>query len=660
MKKLKQNQNQTHLLNPFDHLSEELMFKILDHLLDDPFAAKSFSLTCKSFVFLESRHRKSLKPFRTELLLRLLRRYPSISHLDLTLCPRVDDSLLNLLSSSLNHSSFLSLNLSRSRFFTGRGLSALISACVGLLELDLSNATDLTDAAAPAIAQAKALERLNLGRCKLFTDIGIGCIAVGCRKLKLLCLKWCVRVGDLGVELIALKCKDIRSLDLSYLPITEKCLSLVLQLPQLEDLGLEGCLGLDDDGLSTLVSSSKSLKTLNVSNCQNVTHIGLSSLTKDAVSLEHLNFSHTCSSSPRSSKVTADLASCLGNFSNLQSVKLDGCLVSCSGLKTLGNRSAGLKELSLSKCNGVTDEALSLVVQSNRELRRLNITCCRKITYESLDAITGLCSSLVSLRMESCSSVPKEAFGLIGQRCPYLEELDVTDNEVDNEGLKAIGQCSRLSSLKLGICCNIDDTGLEFITSGCRMLKELDLYRCLGITDKGIEAISSSCHGLEMVNMAYNERITDGSLISLSRCPRLKVVEVRGCSTVSSRGLSSLANGCRQLTVLDIKKCVNVDDRGMLSLAECSQNLRQINLSYCGVTDVGVVALASLNRLQNMTILHVFGLSPSGLAAALLSSQGLNKVKLHSSFRSLLPPSLLRFLESRGCVFHWRAKPFQV
>lgn len=42
--------------------------------------------------------------------------------------------------------------------------------------------------------------------------------------------------------------------------ITEKCLSSIMQLDHLEDLVLEGCLGIDDDGLSTLQQTFKSLK----------------------------------------------------------------------------------------------------------------------------------------------------------------------------------------------------------------------------------------------------------------------------------------------------------------------------------------------------------------------------------------------------------------
>lgn len=201
-----------------DVFTEEIIHAILDHLNDEPLAKKAFSLCCKSFYFIESRHRKSLKPLRSELLHRTLHRYPSISHLDLTLCPRISDATLTSLSATW-HPTLRSINLSRSRDFTGIGLLRLSTGCSCLVQIDLSNGTDLTDSAAKAIAEAKNLEKLWLARCKLITDIGIGCLAVGCRKLRLLCLRWCLRVTDLGVGLVALKCNELRSLDLSCLPV---------------------------------------------------------------------------------------------------------------------------------------------------------------------------------------------------------------------------------------------------------------------------------------------------------------------------------------------------------------------------------------------------------------------------------------------------------
>lgn len=215
----KQKSSEELQFNCFDLLSEEIVFTILDRLDDDnPLDKKSFSLVCKSFHSIESRHRKSLTPLRSEHLTKILNRYPNVTHLDLSLCPRITDSSLKATSVILNKT-LRSIDLSRSMLFTHVGLSNLVSNCSNLVEIDLSNATELRDTAAAAIAEAKNLEKLRLARCKGVTDIGIGCVAVGCRKLRLINLKWCLGIGDLGVGLIAVKCKEIRSLDLSYLPV---------------------------------------------------------------------------------------------------------------------------------------------------------------------------------------------------------------------------------------------------------------------------------------------------------------------------------------------------------------------------------------------------------------------------------------------------------
>lgn len=193
-----------------------------------------------------------------------------------------------------------------------------------------------------------------------------------------------------------------------------------------------------------------------------------------------------------------------------------------------------------------------------------------------------------------------------------------------------------------------------------------------------------------MINIAYCNDITDISLISLSKCSKIHTFESRGCSLITSFGLAAIAVGCKQLTKLDIKKCYLIDDLGMVPLAHFSQNLRQvnmfsisirlasaseehchltlvvlliplqINLSYSSVTDVGLLTLASFSCLQSLTILHLRGLTPSGLGATLLACGGLTKVKLHASIKTMLPQPLIQYLEFRGCSFQWRDKEFQV
>ncbi|KAJ8551011.1 hypothetical protein K7X08_000381 [Anisodus acutangulus] len=393
--------------------------------------------------------------------------------------------------------------------------------------------------AATALAEAKNVERLKLVRCKNLSDIGIGCIAVGCRKLRLLNLRWCLGVGDLGVGLITVKCKEMRSLDLSYVPVTNKCLSPIFELQYLEDLVLEGCYCIDDDSFVSLKRKCNSLMTLDLSSCQNVSHIGLSSLTASAGCLPELILAY-------GSPITLPVSDSLQNLSMLKFIRLGGCQVSCSGLKAIG-------------------------------------------------------SCIVSILMNLTLLTPKLT---------------------RHAGLKSISMCTNPSSLKLGICLNLTDQGLIHVGMNCSNLKELDLYRSTGITDQGISAISHGCASLEVINIAY-------------------------CR-------AAVAVGCKQLSKLDIKKCHSIGDTGMIPLTRFSQNLKQINLSYTSVTDVGLLSLASIGRLQNITVLHLKGLTPSGLGAALFACGGLIKIKLQTLFKSLLPQTLFEHLEARGCVFQWR------
>ncbi|CAH8354599.1 unnamed protein product [Eruca vesicaria subsp. sativa] len=630
-----------------DLLSEEVVLLIVDLIAENPWDLKSFSLTCKWFYQVEAKHRRTLKPLRAEYLPRILSRYRNTSDLDLTLCPRVTDYALSVVG-CLSGPTLRSVDLSRSGSFTAAGLLRLAVKCVSLVEIDLSNATEMRDGAAAVVAEARSLERLKLGRCKKLTDMGIGCIAVGCRKLKRVSLKWCVGVGDLGVGLLAVKCNHIRTLDLSYLPITGKCLHDVLKLQHLEELLLQGCFGVDDDTLKSLTHSSTSLKKLDASSCQNLTQRGLTSLLSGARCLERLDLSHS------SSVISLDFASSLNKVSALQSIRLDGCSVTCDGLKAIGTLCISLREVSLSKCVSVTDEGLSSLVMKLKHLRKLDITCCRKLSGVSITQVANSCPLLVSLKMESCSLVSREAFWLIGHKCRLLQELDFTDNEIDDEGLKSISSCVSLSSLKLGICLNITDRGLSYVGMGCSNLRELDLYRSVGITDIGISSIAQGCCHLETINISYCKDITDKSLVSLSKCSLLQTFESRGCPHITCQGLAAIAVRCKRLTKLDLKKCPYINDSGLLTLAHFSQSLKQISVSETGVTDVGLVSLANIGCLQNIAAVNTRGLSPSGVSAALVGCGGLRKVKLHASLRSLLPPTLINHMEARGCAFLWK------
>ncbi|KAK9088167.1 hypothetical protein Scep_027249 [Stephania cephalantha] len=150
----------------------------------------------------------------------------------------------------------------------------------------------------------------------------------------------------------------------------------------------------------------------------------------------------------------------------------------------------------------------------------------------------------------------------------------------------------------------------------------------MGIKDLNVAAIASGCPRLEMINLGYCKKITDMSLVSLSKCSRLSVVEIQECSSISSTGITSISIGCKLLTELDVKKCHMFNDVGLLSLTNFSHNLKQDS-----------AALAKITRSRSITILHLRGFSTHGLVVALLACSGLRTRKLHELFKSLFPQS---------------------
>ena len=101
-------------------------------------------------------------------------------------------------------------------------------------------------------------------------------------------------------------------------------------------------------------------------------------------------------------------------------------------------------------------------------------------------------------------------------------------------------------------------------------------HRSSRITDEGIVAIALGCPSLKAVNMAYNSNITDSSLAFLSKCQKLRTLEIRGCPHISPQGLSNIVVGCKNLETMDLKKCRKINDTGIIQLAQHSQSLKQV------------------------------------------------------------------------------------
>nr|VDD39093.1 unnamed protein product [Brassica oleracea] len=631
-------------------LSEDLLVRVYGFL--DPPCRKTWRLVSREFHRVDSLSRTSIRILRVEFLPALLFKYPNLSSLDLSVCPKLDDDavLRIALDGAVSTSRLRSLNLSRATAVRARGLETLARLCRALERVDVSHCWAFGDREAAALSVAAGLRELKMDKCLSLSDVGLARIVVGCSKLNKISLKWCMEISDLGIDLLCKKCKDLKSLDVSYLKITNDSVRSIALLPKLEVLDMVSCPLIDDAGLHYLENGSPSLKEIDVTRCDRVSSSSLISILKGHPDLQHLKASHCVS------EISASFLHNIKALKHLKTLWIDGARVSDSSLLTLASNCRALTELGVSRCVGVTDIGMMGLARNCSNLKALNLACCGFVTDAAISAVAQSCLNLESLQLESCHLITEKGLQSLGCYSKRLQELDLTDCDgVNDRGLEYISKCSNLIRLKLGLCANISDKGIFHIGSKCSKLLELDLYRCAGFGDDGLAAISRGCKSLNRLILSYCGELTDAGAEKIRQLEHLTHLELRGIKNITGTGLSAIARGCKKVAYLDLKQCENIDDSGFWALAYFSRNLRQINLCNCSVSDTALCMLMSnLSRVQDVDLVHLNRVTVEGFEFALRACcNRLKKLKLLAPLRFLLSSELLEVLHARGCRIRW-------
>lgn len=202
-------------------LTEDLLARVLDDLPDTS-DRKSFRAVCRSFYRIESGHRTHIRVIRAEFLPILLRKYPHIETLDLSVCPRIDDgTVAMLLNGWVGWTRNLrNLVLSKSTGLRHTGLEMLVGSCPGLVAVDVSYCCEFGDREAAALSCAAGLREVRMDKCLGVTDVGLAKIAIGCEKMEKVSIKWCMEITDMGIDLLSNKCPHLKHLDISYLKVS--------------------------------------------------------------------------------------------------------------------------------------------------------------------------------------------------------------------------------------------------------------------------------------------------------------------------------------------------------------------------------------------------------------------------------------------------------
>lgn len=333
--------------------------------------------------------------------------------------------------------------------------------------------------------------------------------------------------------------------------------------------------------------------------------------------------------------------------------------ITSDGLQQSLRDVAGLLELQLSNCDQLEHEDWLEGASEGwgRELRVLELAAWEGegIAEGSLDHIARL-STLEELNLGGCINnaglrrlgelvqsgsfrqLKKLDISHVGEEETQLDQLaflqDLHDlrelrlpedeDTVTGACLQYVAPLTNLQVLTADMCVADDDLRHLARLVGLRTL-ELSRQAATKITDTGLAALAN-LHGLEKLALCKARGITGTGLADLSRMKELRHLDLSGCG-LTDEGLLAVQEPLSSLRLLELTDCSGLTDTGLTSLLRTHHSLRVLHLHGC--TRITGTGLASLPALADLDLSECTGLTDQGLGG-LGKLRGLRRLKLGS------------------------------
>ncbi|XP_022731500.1 F-box protein SKIP2-like [Durio zibethinus] len=329
--------------------------------------------------------------------------------------------------------------------------------------------------------------------------------------LKKLKLKGCVDITDNGLQAFSVHRPPLLT-NLSFASCgdgSRGIVSLLVNCPSLKDLTLKRLCKLDAQSISLSLqdheeeNQSYFNEILNTSICYNrnkLERLSLKDLHNAALfipllcsSAQTLKTLIVCRSSGNWDAVLQSLQTTTTTTSIVE-IQMESVQIGDPGLLAISSFCPHLQVLYLSRATDCTDDGLSAIGNSCRNLRKLHIDAwsrfgSRAIGEEGFLSIVTKCPGLQEVVL---IGVPITGISLnvLASSCPILERMALcnTDSVGDSE-MQLIG-VKFIALKKLCIKnCPISDSGIKAVGEGCPSLVKLKLKRCRGVTQATVSKL---------------------------------------------------------------------------------------------------------------------------------------------------------------------------
>ena len=591
-------------------------------------------------------------------------------------CPKADDQALAALGARLSNNPSINTLVLDGLKATEAGIKSLIPAIGSKLRqlvLRHVNITDHTIEQICALESAKALSDVVLADCPRIGDSSLQTLlnlvyryklqAVGLPNCALLAgdkvvlpdslnglsslnFSGCINLSsDFLSRLLARLPDPLENLYLARVPLLDTHLAiLAANMPKnLYALHLDDCQQLTGEGMSALIAKlSPDIADLSLEGCTGIQELNCSNAAHLSKSQLRAIFAHDWPSSIRS----VDFSNCqlddellelllkrLAPLPSVVALRLNRCqLITAKGLaKMVPPDTLKTLEIEETACNDQT--AQSLFPRLPAGLRKLSLKGCTEITN-----VTALCrkkdpDSLQELNLENCHQIKRISFrgmklkdeGLIRllQALPdKIEFLDLGSlDQITDKVLQCLAKRmpTKLLELSLEDCKRLTAEGLlAFSRSLPRSLRRLDLTNC-ALPSQRLNFPS------DLAALALNSPSEEILIAQIQNLP--KDLEELAIGPLTDKGAQALAgNRLRRLARLDLTDSITMTDTPFLAIVKECTNLTSLNLRHCRALSKCLDRLAG--KLGNVESLDLCGTSFGDADLSALISR--------------LPPSLKR------------------
>ncbi len=199
----------------------------------------------------------------------------------------------------------------------------------------------------------------------------------------------------------------------------------------------------------------------------------------------------------------------------------------------------------------ITDENIKKFASQWPSLRKIDLGNDSADPVVKLRHLARFCPRIRSLTLSFCNGLTDDTLEAISQLFPELEFLDISGNTlVSDTGVAFItDKCKKIISINLSGNFQITDHSLHLLAEGCTFLTEINLTGCSEIKDVGLQDLIKK-RSLISLQLKECKRITEESLQLLpTYCPNLSFLNVESCMLITRTAISNLK---QQLPQCDI------------------------------------------------------------------------------------------------------------